>query len=293
VYSVSYSIRLNCLDKNEKLSIRKQSNLIGISRSRTYYKKRKDSELNIKTMHKIDKLITSKPFLGSRKIADMISLDFNIDINRKRIQRLMNKMGLEAIYPKKKTTFANKNNEIFPYLLKNLDINKPNQVWSTDITYLPMKGGYMYLVAIIDWYSRKILSWELSHQMNTSFCLDALDNAIKATGTTPKIFNTDQGSQFTSSAWLTKLKALDIKISMDGKGRWIDNVIIERFWRSIKYDDIYINLYETPKELEVGILEYIKFYNSERPHASLGKKTTPNMKYQKYIAPIKVKQKSA
>lgn len=193
-------------------------------------------------------------------------------ISRKRIQRLMKLMGIEAIYPRKRTTIPGGPSGIFPYRLKGLDINRPNQVWCADITYIPMQRGFMYLFAIMDWYSRKIIAWELSNTLDTDFCIKALKRALLTSGK-PEIMNTDQGCQFTSDEWINALKDADVTISMDGKGRWIDNVMIERFWRTIKYEDIYLKSYDNGIELKKGITSFILRYNTFRPHDSLGEST--------------------
>lgn len=223
-------------------------------------------------MDAIDKQYSQTPFYGSRRMAKALSLQFGLKINRKRIKRLMRIMGIDAIYPKPNTSKAGKGHKVYPYLLRGLSINRPNMVWSTDITYVRLKHGFAYLVAIIDWYSRKVLSWKLSNTMDTGLCLDALREALSSYGK-PEYFNTDQGAQFTSEAFTKALKQHDIKISMDGKGRAIDNVFIERFWRSIKYENIYIKGYETMREAECGIADYIEFYNTERPHSWLDYET--------------------
>jgi len=218
-------------------------------------------------MIQIDHQFTKTPFYGSRKMTAHLR-HIKYIINRKKVRRLMRAMGIIAIYPKPKLSIQNKEHKIYPYLLRNLEIVRPNQVWSTDISYIPTKNGHMYLVAIIDWYSRKILSWRLSNTLETAFCIDALNEAL--TQATPEIFNTDQGCQFTSCKFTQILKTKNIKISMDSKGRALDNIIIERFWRSIKYEKIYLNEYESGKDLRKDISEYIDFYNNERPHQSLG-----------------------
>lgn len=274
-----YSIRLKYIDNHEGLSISRQCQLLDLNRSSIYYKPSGESELNLNIMFEIDKKLIDTPEYGSRTLADVLSMELKIDINRKRIQRLMRIMGVEAIYPQKRTTFPGNASYIYPYLLRELDINHPNQVWCTDITYLPMRGGYMYLVAIMDWYSRRILSWELSNTLDVDFCINALNNAVIKTGKVPEILNTDQGSQFTSEKWTTRVKELEIKISMDGKGCWVDNVMIERFWRTIKHNDIYLKLYDTIPGLEEGIYNFIERYNQFRPHTSLGKRVTPDMVY--------------
>jgi putative transposase len=230
-------------------------------------------------MLEIDKKCNETLEYGSRTITDILSMEWGIAINRKRIRRLMHIMGVEAVYPRKRTTYPGETPHIYPYLLRDIEINRPNQVWCTDITYLPMCGGYIYLVAVMNWYSMRILAWEISNTMDVDFCINALNKAVETTGEVPDILNTDQGSQFTSSQWINRLKELKIDISMDGKGRWIDNVLIERFWRTLKYSDIYLKLYESVPELEKGVYNFIDRYNRLRPHTALGKQNTPDMVY--------------
>jgi len=265
--------------KKDTLSIKEQCSLLDLSRSGYYYKPVPMSDFNIELMKKIDEIYIESPEYGSRKIRDVIRRE-NKDsrglsrINRKRIQRLMRIMGIEAIYPKKNLSKPGKGSEhkIYPYLLRNLAITRPNQVWSTDITYIRLEHGFVYLVAIMDWYSRRILSWEVSITMDTDFCISALESAIRKYGT-PEIFNSDQGSQFTSKAFREVLENRHVKISMDGKGRALDNIVIERFWRTIKYADIYIKDYRSSIEASEGISKYIEKYNMRRPHESLEKRT--------------------
>ena len=231
-------------------------------------------------MKKIDKIHLENPTWGSRKIKACLKLHFDYkQMNRKRIQRLMRKMAISAIYPAKKLSTPDMSRCVFPYLLRHLDINEPNQVWCTDITYIPLKGGFVYLVAIIDWYSKKILSWELSTTMDKHFCVWTLEEALR-NYPPPKIFNTDQGSQFTSSAFITPLLKNDIRISMDGKGRALDNVVIERFWRTLKYDEVYLKEYSSVDEARENIESFIIKYNNYRPHDSL-EGETPDMWYNK------------
>ena len=194
-------------------------------------------------------------------------------VGRHRVRRLMRLAGIVAAYPRKRTTIPGGPSGIYPYRLRGLSIERPNQVWCADITYIPMRRGFMYLFAVMDWYSRKIIAWELSNTLDTDFCLKALNRAVEITGARPEIFNTDQGCQFTSREWIGRLKELEITISMDGKGRWLDNVVIERFWRSIKYGDIYLNAYENAWELETGVESYIMRYNFKRPHQALNEAT--------------------
>lgn len=260
----------------EKISISEQCRLLKISRSNYYYKPKGENQENLELMKLIDKIYTDNPAWGSRKIRDRLILD-GYTINRKRIQRLMRIMRISAIYPKKNLSKANQEHRIYPYLLRNVKIDRCNQVWSIDITYIPLKYGFIYLVAIIDWHSRKVLSWEMSNTLDASFCVVALENAIAQYGK-PEIFNTDQGCQFTSEAFISKLKYYDIKISMDGKGRATDNIFIERFWRSLKYEEVYLKEYESVVECRDSICSYIEKYNCYRPHASLGG-ITPNMAY--------------
>lgn len=224
-------------------------------------------------MKLIDKQHTKDPVrFGQIKMEDHIEKKLKIPINRKRIQRLMRLMGIEGEYQKKRTTIPDKNHKIYPYLLGNLPVYHSNQVWSIDITYIPMQHGFMYLVAIMDWFSRYVLSWEISNTMETDFCISALFKALKKGR--PIIFNSDQGSQFTSNDFTNVLKNKNIQISMDGRGRWLDNVFIERLWRTVKYENIYRNSYDTGKDLNDGLSNYFKFYNNIRTHQSL-KYNTP------------------
>jgi putative transposase len=199
-------------------------------------------------------------------------------INPKRIQRLMRLMGLEALHPKVRTTIGNRHHKIYPYLLRNLDIDRPNQVWATDITFIPMRKGFVYLVAIIDWYSRKVLSWQLSNSLDTAFCIEALDEALRIHGK-PEIFNTDQGCQFTSEAFTNVLKNNEIQISMDGKGRWMDNVFVERLWRSLKYEEVYLKAYDDINAATIGINNWMIFFNERRRHSSLDRYTPDQVYY--------------
>jgi putative transposase len=261
------------VSKADELSVRRQCELLKISRSLVYSLPRGEPEANLLIMREIDELHLEDASAGSRRMRSYLRRRGWPKISRGRVKRLMRLMGTEAVYPRKRTTIPGGPSGIHPYRLRGLDIVRPNQVWCADITYIPMAKGFMYLFAIMDWHSRKILAWELSNTLDTSFCLRVLNRAVETTGTVPEIFNTDQGCQFTSDEWIGKLKDLEITISMDGKRRWIDNVMIERFWRSIKYEDIYLNSYENGWELEQGIDAYIMRYNFERPHQSLGDAT--------------------
>ncbi len=253
------------------LSIRRQCMLLSLARSGVYRMARPANDDDVALMRAIDELFTAWPFLGSRRMAEMLGTKAE-PINRKRMQRLMRKMGIAALGPKPRTTKPAPGHKIFPYLLRNLTIERPNQVWAADITYVPIGRGFLYLVAIMDWASRAVLAWRLSNSMDVSFCVSALEEALSRFGT-PEIFNTDQGSQFTSATFTGTLARTGIRISMDGRGRWMDNVFIERLWRSLKYEDIYLKGYADGHEARAGIASWIGFYNSQRPHQALGNRT--------------------
>jgi putative transposase len=222
-------------------------------------------------MRRIDELHLKYPFYGSRKLADALRREGR-EVNRKRVQRLMRVMGLEAMAPKPKTSERHPEHVVYPYLLRGLAISRVNQVWATDITYIPMKTGFVYLVAIMDWYSRRVLSWRLSNTLDSSFCVEALEEALSRFST-PEIFNTDQGAQFTADAFTRPLRERGIAISMDGKGRCLDNVFVERLWRSLKYEEVYLHAYDDMAQARDGLGRYLGFYNDERPHQSLGYQT--------------------
>ena len=249
-------------------SIRRQCELLGIARSGIYRPPRPANDDDLMLMRRIDELFTAWPFLGSRRMAAMLRAE-GWPINRKRVQRLMRRMGIAALGPKLRTTKPAPGHKIFPYLLRGLAIDRPNQVWAADITYVPIGRGFLYLVAVIDWASRAVLAWRLSNTMDVSFCVAALEEALARFGK-PDIFNTDQGSQFTSAAFTGVLAASGIRISMDGRGRWMDNVFIERLWRSLKYEDIYLKGYADGREAKAGIGAWFAFYNARRPHQALG-----------------------
>jgi len=255
--------------ENEEMPITTQAQLLGVARSTIYYKPVVDS-YNLKLMHLIDEQYTKTPFYGSRRMREALKRK-GYKVNRKRVQRLMRLMGIEAIYPKRNLSKPSPGHKIYPYLLRGRKTREVNEVWSTDITYIRMRHGWLYLVAIMDWMSRYVLSWKLSTTLEVDFCIQALEKAL-AIGT-PEIFNSDQGSQFTSLAFLDLLEKRNIQISMDGRGRAMDNVFNERLWRSIKYEEVYINDYETVHDAEEGIDRYMSFYNWERPHQSLNYKT--------------------
>lgn len=252
-------------------SMRRQCELLRVNRSSLYYEPVPTDPEELALMRRIDELHLKHPFYGSRSLARELSRDGD-PVNRKRVQRLMRVMGIESVAPKPKTSEPAPEHPTYPYLLRNLEICRPNQVWCSDITYIPMAHGFLYLVAIMDWYSRRVLSWRLSNTLDSSFCVDALQEAFKRFGT-PEIFNTDQGSQFTSTTFTDELRARNIKISMDGKGRWVDNVFIERLWRSMKYEEVYLHAYDDAKQARAGIGRYLDFYNLERPHQALGYQT--------------------
>jgi putative transposase len=259
------------IDRETLLPVVKQCQLLRISRSAVYYQGAAVSDDELAVMRQIDEIHLARPFLGSRRISGELK-DRGFTINRKRVRRLMRLMGIAAVYPKPKTSKAAKGHKTYPYLLRGLEPERANQVWVADITYLPMARGFCYLVAIMDLYSRKILSWQLSNSLDPRFCVTALTEALERYGT-PEIFNTDQGAQFTSQAFTGVLDQHGIRISMDGKGRWVDNVFIERFWRSLKYEEVYLYAYDDLNEARAGLDRYMRYYNGERRHSSLGKRT--------------------
>jgi putative transposase len=244
--------------------------LLGIHRSNIYYEPASESPENLQLMRRIDEEHLRHPARGSRQMVDHLE-DLGWNVNRKRVQRLMQKMGIEGISPRRRTTLAAAGHRVYPYLLRGLPIDRPNQVWCSDITYVPMARGFMYLVAVMDWFSRHVLSWRISNSMDADFCVEAVEEAL--TIATPEIVNTDQGSQFTSRAHTNCLRAHDIAISMDGKGRATDNVMIERLWRTVKYEDIYLKEYRSTADLCQGLNAYFKFYGNERKHSSLDHQT--------------------
>lgn len=259
------------------ISITEQCRILGVARSTYYYEATGESEENLAIMKRIDELYMDNPTWGSRQMRNRLRLEGN-NVNRKRVQRLMRLMGIETLYPRRKLSCPHPNHRVYPYLLRGLVIDRPDMVWCADITYIRLRHGFVYLVAILDWYSRKVLSWELSNTLDSHFCVSALDAAMRRNGK-PEIFNTDQGAQFTSEAFTEKLRSHEIRISMDGKGRALDNVVVERFWRSLKYEEVYLKEYNDVKECREGIARYIDKYNSFRPHSSVGG-MTPDMAYQ-------------
>ena len=252
------------------LSDRRQCELLGLNRSSLYYEPAAEAPENLRLMRLIDEQYTARPFYGSRRMTRWLTQQGE-PVNRKRVQRLMRLMGLEAIYPKPRLSLAGRGHRIYPYLLRGVTIERPDQVWSADITYVPLASGFMYLAATIDWYSRYVVAWRLSNTLDGSFCTEMLDEAL--TRGRPEVFNTDQGVQFTAEAFTGRLESAGVAVSMDGRGRALDNVFVERLWRSVKYEDVYIWCYETVPELRLGLGRYFGFYNEERPHQSLGDRT--------------------
>ncbi len=264
-------VRRAFIQPDQSLSMRRQCEVLAVNRSSVYYEGVGPDPEELALMRRIDELHLEFPFLGSRRIAQELR-DAGQPVNRKRVQRLMRVMDIEAIAPKPDTSRREPEHPVYPYLLRNLSICRVNQVWAADITYIPLAHGFAYLVAIMDWHSRRVLSWRLSNTLDSSFCVEALDEALSRFGQ-PEIFNTDQGSQFTAEAFTSVLLERGIKISMDGKGRCIDNVFIERLWRSLKYEDVYLNGYDTPVDARTGIGRYFVFYNDRRKHQALGYQT--------------------
>lgn len=254
------------------LPIQRQCELLALPRATVYHERGPAvSAEDLALMRTLDELHLRYPFMGSRRLRDELKKLGQV-VNRKRVQRLMRLMGLEALYPKKRTSDPAKAHRRFPYLLKGLVIDRPHQAWAADVTYIPMARGFLYLVAIIDWASRAVLAWRLSNSMEADFCIEALQEAISRFGR-PEIFNTDQGAQFTAEAFLGVLEQHQIRISMDGKGRWVDNVFVERLWRSVKYEEVYLKAYETVHEARTSLAKYFDFYNHERGHQSLNRRT--------------------
>jgi putative transposase len=253
-----------------QLSISRQCELLGLNRSSYYYEPRTETAENLALMRVIDQQYTDHPEFGSRRMAIWLGKQGH-EVNRKRVQRLMRLMGLEAVYPKPKLSLPGQGHKVFLYLLRDVKIDRVDQVWSTDITYIPMPNGFMYLAAIIDWYSRYVIGWRLSNTLDGSFCLELLDEALGQGR--PEVFNTDQGVQFTAEAFTSRLLSAGVAVSMDGKGRCLDNIFVERLWRSVKYEEIYLRCHETVPQLIQGLSRYFLFYNEERPHQSLDYRT--------------------
>jgi putative transposase len=265
--------------ENHPLPRTRRCELLDVPRSTSYYQPKPVSGDDLALMKRIDRIHMAQPFRGSRRIVDALADQGQLE-NRKRVRRLMQLMGIQAIHPGPKTSQPHPQHKIYPYLLRNLNIDRANQVWASDITYLPMENGFIYLTVVMDWYSRKVLSWRLSNSLDSSFCVDALEEAIHRYGK-PEIFNTDQGSQYTSDVFIDVLKDNDIDISMDGKGAWRDNVFVERLWRSVKYEEVYLNAYESMADARQSLKKYFEFYNQSRKHQTL--KATPDQVYYESI----------
>ena len=272
------------IDRNHVLPITRQAELVGISRGAVYYLPRAASQADERLMKRIDALNLAYPFAGSRMLRDMLNRE-GFDVGRRHVSTLMERMGIEALYRKPNTSKKHPTHKIYPHLLRDLTIDRANQVWATDITYIPMACGWVYLCAIVDWASRRVLSHRVSISMDTAFCVEALEEAFSKYGQ-PEIFNTDQGSQFTSDDFTHALKARGVAISMDGKGAWRDNVFVERLWKSVKYEEVYLHAYDSVSQAKAALARYINFYNTERPHSSLDTKT-PNEFYFATLPAIK------
>ena len=256
--------------EHRSLSLRRQCELLGLNRSGLYYEPVDESEENLRLMRLLDEQYTRAPFYGSRRMTEWLATQ-GYAVNRKRVSRLMEVMGIEAVYPKRNLSQAGEGHRIYPYLLRGVAVKRSDQVWSTDITYIRLAQGFVYLVAVMDWFSRFVLSWSLSVTMEIDFCMEALNSALRRGR--PEIFNSDQGSQFTSEKFTAELAAKEIAISMDGRGRCMDNIFIERLWRSLKYEEVYLKDYESVTEARAGIERYFRFYNQERLHQSLDYRT--------------------
>ncbi len=275
--------RQKVVKSHPRLSLKEQCKILSLHRSGLYYKPKGESLLNLKLMESIDRCFIDHPYYGVERMTDYLNLDLGYCVNVKRVRRLYKLMNLQTIYARPRTTNRNQSHAVYPYLLRNLKIDRPNQVWQTDITYIPMFRGFMYMAAIIDVYSRKILNWSISNSMTADWCIELLEDTIQVHGA-PEIHNSDQGSQYTSQGYIETLKEHQIEISMDGKGRALDNVYIERFWRSIKQEKIYLNPPNGGMELYQMVKEYIQFYNEKRRHTEIGKMPPDQKYYQKKVA---------
>jgi len=255
------------IDRDHELAIAKQAEILNLSRGSIYYQPRPVSQRDLDLMRRLDELHLEFPFAGSRMLCAMLNQE-GFDVGRKHIATLMKKMGIEALYQRPRTSKPEPGHKVYPYLLRTMKVDRPNQVWAMDITYIPMAKGYCYLCAVVDWFSRKVLAWRLAISMEASFCLESLEEALVKHGK-PSIFNTDQGSQFTSAAFTSLLSKHGIAISMDGKGAWRDNVFVERLWRSVKYEEVYLKAYTSVGEARSSLARYFAFYNARRPHQAL------------------------
>ena len=264
------------IDRTHALSLTKQASILNISRGIIYYEPEPTSAADLAIMRRVDELHMELPFAGSRMLRDLLAAEGS-EIGRRHVTTLMHKMGIEAVYRRPNTSKPGPGHKIYPYLLRQLTIDRPNQVWATDITYVPMARGFVYLCAVMDWFSRRVLSWRLSNTMEAEFCVETLEDALSR-HTKPGIFNTDQGSQFTGAAFTGVLLRNEVSISMDGKGAWRDNVFVERLWRSVKYEEVYLHAYDDVPQARASIGRYLKFYNARRPHTALDRRT-PDQAY--------------
>jgi len=271
------------ISKDNVLTVTRQCELVAVARSSAYYVPKPLADDDLVLMRLIDEIHLERPFYGSRRIRGALA-DRGHRVNRKRVQRLMRQMGITALYPRKSTSAPGPGHAIYPYRLAGLKIERPNQVWAADLTYLPMAHGFLYLVAIMDWYSRKVLAWRVSNSMDSAFCVEALSEALERYGA-PQIFNTDQGAQFTSAAFTGVLKDHQVTISMDGRGRWLDNVMVERLWRTVKYEDVYLRAYDCPAALRRGLERYFSFYNTQRRHSALDDHTPDSVYFGHLVVP--------
>ena len=275
------------IDRDHQLSVTRQANAVGIARSTVYYLPRPVPAADLDLMAKIDRLHTEFPFAGSRMLRRLLAFNGS-KVGRRHVKTLMQRMGIEALYRRPRTTRPEPGHKIYPYLLRGLAVTKPNQVWAMDITYVPMAKGFVYLAVVLDWFSRRVLSWRVSITMEAAFCIEALEEALAIHGR-PEIFNTDQGSQFTGAAFTGVLVAQDIKISMDGKGAWRDNVFVERLWRSVKYEEVYLRAYDGVSEARASLGRYLDLYNRRRPHSSLDDQTPDQAYYgSRNVLPIRL-----
>jgi putative transposase len=268
------------IEREHELSLTRQAELLDLSRASLYYEPVPTSQADLDLMRRLDELHTELPFLGSRMLQDQLGHQ-GIRVGRRHVATLMRKMGIEAIYRRKNTSKRHPGHLIYPYLLRGLVIDRPNQVWAADITYIPMARGFVYLFAVMDWATRRVLAWRLSNSLSADFCVEAVEEAIARYGT-PEIFNTDQGSQFTGSAFIGMLTKHQIRISMDGRGCWRDNVFVERLWRSVKYEEVYLHAYENVPAAKAGIGRYFVFYNSRRTHTALDRKTPDHVYFKTF-----------
>jgi putative transposase len=264
------------IDRDHELSVTKQAEVVGIARSTVYYLPRPVPAADLDVMHQIDKLHTEFPFAGARMLRRLLAINGS-KVGRRHVKTLMSRMGIEALYRRPRTTKPEPGHRIYPYLLRRLEIVRPNQVWAMDITYIPMAKGFVYLAVVLDWFSRRVLSWRVSITMEASFCIETLQEALARYGK-PEIFNTDQGSQFTCAAFTDVLTRNEINISMDGKGAWRDNVFVERLWRTVKYEEVYLHAYDSVSDARTSIGRYLDLYNGRRPHSSLDG-MTPDQAY--------------